>query len=186
MPPALVFAGSQRLEDRPQILDRLLVAADHHAVALFQSPHAARGAHVDKLKSLGGNFLVVAHRVLVIRVTAVDKYVAGIQQRLQLGDGLVHRLALRHHDPDGLAAFQLLARSSSVEDAHIAGSSQPRHRFGAEVEAHHLVAAQPQPLRHVAAHLAQTNQSKLHVALPSNLIKELPGSPTRAAKRLRL
>ena len=44
-------------------------------------------------------------RVLVIRVAAVDQNVAGIQQRLKLGNGVVHRLALRHHDPDRLAAL---------------------------------------------------------------------------------
>src|SRR5262249_20254269 len=39
-------AGRQRLEDRVEPLYRLVGAADHHAVAAFQSPDAARRPHV--------------------------------------------------------------------------------------------------------------------------------------------
>src|SRR3546814_20031087 len=45
--PALVLAGRQGLQDRAQAVDCVLLAADHHAVALGQPPHAAAGAAVD-------------------------------------------------------------------------------------------------------------------------------------------
>ena len=84
-----------------------------------------------------------------------------------------------------LRPFRFFAMSSSDRHAHIARRRQLLHRFRAEVEAHHLVAAQPQPLGHVAAHLAQTNQSQLHNALPSNLVTKLPSLLDRGAKHPR-
>ena len=60
-------------------------------------------ADVDKLKALGSNFFVVALRILVIRVAAVDEDVAGVEKGFEFGDGFIHRLALGHHDPDGFA-----------------------------------------------------------------------------------
>src|SRR5579862_2412668 len=102
MAPALVFAGSEGFEDGPEIFNRLLVAPNHHAVALFQAPYAAGRSHVDKLKALGGDFLVMSLRVLVVGVTAIDKDVAGIEQGLEPGNCFVNGFTLRHHDPDGL------------------------------------------------------------------------------------
>src|SRR5579863_1747359 len=40
-------AGRERLEDRIETLDHLLVAADHHAVAALDAPDAAGCADVD-------------------------------------------------------------------------------------------------------------------------------------------
>jgi hypothetical protein len=48
-------------------------------------------------------------------------------------------------------------------NAQVARVGEPLHRFGIEVEADYLVAAQPEPLCHVSAHLAKTNKSELHV-----------------------
>jgi hypothetical protein len=39
---------------------------------------------------------------------------------------------------------------------------QLRHGSGIEIETNHLMAAQPQPLRHIRAHLTQADDSKLH------------------------
>jgi len=57
-----------------------------------------------------------------------------------------------------LRPFRFWTRSSGT-DAEVAGGRQLRHGIGAEVEADHLVAAQTQTLRHVAAHLAKADQS---------------------------
>src|SRR6185437_867264 len=51
--PALVLARRKRFEAGAQIFDGFLVAADHHAVSLFQSPHPAGGAHIHKLIPFG-------------------------------------------------------------------------------------------------------------------------------------
>jgi hypothetical protein len=56
----LSLAGASVSKIGLQIFDGFFIAADHHAVALFQAPHAARRADIDKLKALGGYFLVAA------------------------------------------------------------------------------------------------------------------------------
>ena len=55
VPPAVLGLGvvglvvrGEHVEDRRQQLDRLLLAADHHAVADLEAPDASAGAHVDE------------------------------------------------------------------------------------------------------------------------------------------
>src|SRR6478609_7868296 len=110
MPPALILAGSKTFEDRPQILDRFLVPADHHAVALFQSPHAARGAYINELKALCGDLFVVTLRILVVRVSAINQNVALVEQRFEFRNSVVYRLTLRDHDPDRLPSLQIFSQ----------------------------------------------------------------------------
>ena len=64
-------AGRQGGEDGIQPVDHRLVAADHHAVAAFQAPHAAGDAGVDEADALPGQDLAVAHRVVEVRVAAI-------------------------------------------------------------------------------------------------------------------
>ena len=45
-------ARRQRLEDRIEVLDDVLVAADHQAVAALEAPDAAAGAGVDVVDAL--------------------------------------------------------------------------------------------------------------------------------------
>ena len=52
--PASIRRRRERLEYRSEPLDRGFVAADHHAVALGQPPHAAAGAAVDVTNLLVG------------------------------------------------------------------------------------------------------------------------------------
>src|ERR1700742_5141930 len=66
MSPALIFRRCESLKDHSQSFDRLLVAADHEAIAFFQSPHAAGGAAVDEMKALIRCFGVAALRVFVV------------------------------------------------------------------------------------------------------------------------
>ena len=46
-------ARSQSFEDRIQSLDRLIGAANHHAIAAVDSPDPAAGAHVHVVDPLG-------------------------------------------------------------------------------------------------------------------------------------
>ena len=157
--PPRVCAGSEGFEDGAEALDGLNVAADHHAVALFQAPDAARGADIDEVEALGCGFSVAADGILVVGVASVNEGVAGGEMRLQLGDGLVDGVALGNHDPDGARGFELGDHLFQAGCAHVARCGEFGDSVCAEVEAHYLMAAQPKPLRHVAAHLAETNQS---------------------------
>jgi len=160
--PALVLAGRQRLEDRPQGFHDLFVTADHHAVALGQAPHAAAGAAVDVVDALSLAPGGVAERILVVGVAAVDHRVALVQQPQQRGDGVVGDLARGHHQPQharrGQGLYQRLERSGRAA----ALAFQLLARIGVGVEAGDLVTAIEQPLRHVGAHLAETDHAQLH------------------------
>ena len=72
-------SGRQRLEDRVQALHGRLFAADHHAIAALQAPHAAAGADIYIMNSLGREFLAAADIVNVIRISAIDNDVVLLQ-----------------------------------------------------------------------------------------------------------
>src|ERR1017187_693071 len=103
---------------------------------------------------------MAAHGVLVIRVTAIDKYVARLQKRDQLRNGVVNRLALRNHNPDSSPAIQLLNQILKSRCAHVASSAKAGNSLRAEVEADNPMAPHPQPFRHVPAHFSKADQSE--------------------------
>ena len=65
------------------------LAADHHAIAALQAPHATAGADVDVMNVLRGELLGATDVVHVVRVAAVDQNVAGFEQGNEVGNGLV-------------------------------------------------------------------------------------------------
>ena len=100
-------AGSEGGEDGIEMLDDVFFAADHHAVAAFESPDTAAGADVDVVDFFGRQFLGAADVVDVIGIAAVDQDVAGFEKRQQVSDGLVDHRG-RNHQPDGARFLQLL------------------------------------------------------------------------------
>src|SRR5882757_4288055 len=82
-PPSLILGRSQRLEDWCEPFNRLFVAANHQAVSLFQTPHAARCAAVHKMKTLVRQLGVAALRVLVVGVASIDEGVSLLHQGLE-------------------------------------------------------------------------------------------------------
>jgi hypothetical protein len=86
-------------------------------------------------------------------VPAVDDHVALLEELAELLDGVAGGLAVRHHHPHDPRSVQLLD--------HV----RERARVGqllVAVVPDDLVARAAQPLAHVAAHLAQPDQSQLH------------------------
>ena len=76
-----------------------------------------------------------------------------VEQLAQLLDGVAGGLAVRHHHPDdarGVQPLHQVGEGAGVGDLLVA------------VVPDHLVPRAPQPLAHVAAHLAQPDQSQLH------------------------
>jgi hypothetical protein len=79
------------------MLDHVVLAADHHAVAALQAPHAAADTDVDVMQLLGRELLRAAQVVVIVGVAAVDDDVAGREQRHQLGEHRVDRPGRDHH-----------------------------------------------------------------------------------------
>jgi len=76
----LAHAGRQRLENRVESSDRLVRAADHHAVAALQAPHSTAGPHVDVLDLFRCEIPRAADIVHIVGVAAVDEDVARLEQ----------------------------------------------------------------------------------------------------------
>ena len=103
----VAHARRQRLEDRIETLDRLVRAADHHAVAALQTPHAAAGAHIHVVDSLRREFLGAADIVDIVGVAAVDEDVSRLEIGHEVSDGFVHDCR-RDHQPDCPRLVELL------------------------------------------------------------------------------
>ena len=100
-----------------------------------------------------------ADGVVEVGVAAVDDDVARGQPRQQLLDGLVHRRAGRHHEPDNAREAQLFDEIAEGIDAHGALVDHSLDRFGAAIVADDPMTAAHQPFGHVGAHAAQPDHA---------------------------
>jgi hypothetical protein len=64
--PAFGLAGGEGFEDGGEALHGLLIAADHEAVALFESPDTAGGSAVDEVEALESSLSVASLSVFVV------------------------------------------------------------------------------------------------------------------------
>ena len=132
------------------------VAAAHQGVAVRRVPRRRRRRRSRRTRCPSRRASSACSLVVgPAGVSAVDDEVAVAEQRLELGDGLPGRVAGRNHHPDDLGrrerGDQVL---QAVDVAHV----------GVAVEADDRVTAAAQPLAHVAAHLAQADESDVHGA----------------------
>ena len=75
----IAVLGCERLQDRLQAPDRLVVAAGHQAEADLEPPDPAGDADVDEVNALLLRRLVAALGVMEVRVAAVDDRVAFVE-----------------------------------------------------------------------------------------------------------
>src|SRR5262249_38386211 len=153
--------GRQRLENRVEPPDRLVGAADHHAVAALQAPDTAARPYVHVMDLLRREFPGAADVVHVVGVAAVDEDVAGLEMGQEVGAGYVHD-GRRDHQPDGPRLVELLHEVLQRGGAHRLLLDQFFHRLGRAVEDHALVACPEKPPHHVGAHPAQADHAELH------------------------
>ena len=99
--------GSQRTEDRVEMLNDRILAADHVAVAAFKPPHAATDTDIDVVDLLCLQFTGAADVVVVVRIAAFDNDVVRLQQRHQRVQHGIHRRR-RQHQPHGARLGQCL------------------------------------------------------------------------------
>ena len=149
--------GAQRVEDRHRLLHVRGRAADHQAVAVVEAPDAAGDTAVEVADALGLEQLLVLEVVGEAAVATVDDQVALVEQAGELGDGVAGRRTAGHHDPH---------HPRRVEPLDEVGQrARVRHGLVAVVP-HDLVASAADALAHVAAHLAQPDQTQLHLGTP--------------------
>src|SRR6185437_13270892 len=158
-------AGSERGEDRIEMIDGLLWTANHQAVAALDAPDAAGRAAIDVANALLRQFLGPANVVLVKGIAAIDDDVVRPQQAAEMFDRFFGNLAGGQHNPNG-------ARLISERLHHLgerAGGCgtllrECFARIGVGVEHHTMVSRLHQAARDVAAHAAKANDADLHFA----------------------
>ena len=154
-------AWSQGCKDWIELLDNLLLAADHHAVTSLQSPDAAARSHVHVVDSLRREFLGAPDIVNVIGIAAVDQNVLCLKMGQKIRDSFVHDRR-GNHQPDRTRLRELSHKLRERGGANGFLLGQLRNRFRRPVENHALMAALEKPPRHVRAHSSKTNHADLH------------------------
>src|SRR5262249_49084804 len=152
---------SEGRENRIEMLDDILLAADHHAVATFQTPYASAGAHVHIVNLFGCEVLCALDVVNVVGVSAIDEGVAWFEVRQQVGDGLIDRRC-GHHEPHRTRLCYFFNEIDKRVSSDCILLDEFTHSLWRSIEHHATVSFSNQPPHHVGAHPAQPYHSKLH------------------------
>jgi hypothetical protein len=174
---------SESAEDRLGSPDGRLAAADHQAVAVFQPPDAPAGARVHQLDAAASQGGAAPDGVVEIGVSAVDDDVAPLQSGQEQLDGLIDRLAGRHHEPDDTRRREAASQVGEVLRALRAIGGDLGDRRNGPVPRHDFVSSPEQAPRHVAAHPAETHHREFHVVSLSLLSSLAPLGMTAALFR---
>ncbi|MCY1355760.1 hypothetical protein D9M69_421960 [compost metagenome] len=158
-------ARGQGCEQRVEALNRLGIAADHHAVTALQAPDTAGGTDVDVVQAFFRQGLRPADIVFIEGVAAVDDGIAGIEQGAQGVDGFFGRRASWQHDPDRTRPGQAGDQRRQIGDARGALCSQGFDKGGIAIVNNGGVPVEHQAPRNIAAHAAQSNNPELHVLM---------------------
>ena len=97
----------ERLEGGLEEGDRVVLAADHQAIAVGETPDPARDAGVDVADAPLGGEPGALLRIAEVRVAAVDDHVALVEEAEELLYRLLRRVAGRDHQPDGTRGLEL-------------------------------------------------------------------------------
>ena len=159
-------ARRQGLEDRIEVVDGLLGAADHHAVPALQTPDATAGADIDKGDALLRQHLGMRDVVEELRIAAVDQDVALAQEAVELDDRVMGDLAGRQHDPEAFRRFELRHEIGQPGAARGALAGELLYHLRVAVIDHALMAVAQQTAHDVAAHAAESDHSELHCLSP--------------------
>jgi hypothetical protein len=147
-------------------LDRLRRAAQHQAIPLLQSVHAARDAGIDVAQALLREREGAPHRVAVVAVAAVDHGIPGGKKRDDVADRVLHRGARGQCEQDHAFAIHARAQRGEILQAlHAALFPDSRARRPGLVVAQDADAAAREAPRHACTHPAQADDSDLHVLL---------------------
>ena len=155
-------ARGQRLEDRVEVLHGLIRAAHHHAVAAGDPPHAAGGADVNVVNSLGLERRGATDVILEVGIAAVDDRVAGFHQLGEVVDGRLGGVAAGDHDPRRAGLRELRDEFLERRGADGPLGDELGDALGAAVVDDAGVTGIHQAADHIAAHSAQTNHAQLH------------------------
>jgi hypothetical protein len=157
-------SGCESGEDRIKGGYHLFLAANHQAIAAFQSMSATAGANVDVMYLFCGQFLRPTDVVHVVGVSTINDDVAGAEQGCNLPDHGTHR-AGGHHEPNGSWLCQFMDQVLEGVRADRVLGNQLRYCLRRCVENNTFMSCLEQPTHHIRAHSAESYHSDLHETL---------------------
>ena len=107
MRPSPVRSRGQRFEYRCYQINITLTAADHHAVALIQSPDPSGSTCIDKTDFMFSKQRAVSDGVVVVGITTIDNDIPGREHAGEIVYHPLRRLTGWQHEPDNLWGFEL-------------------------------------------------------------------------------
>src|SRR5712692_4539861 len=146
-------AGRERFENGIQMVDNVVFAADHLAIAALEAPDAAAGADVDVVNAAGGKFLGAANVVDVVGVATVDEDVAGFEFGGEVMESCIDD-AGGDHEPDGAGLGEFLYEIVEGGGADGAFAGELLNGVGTAVVDDALVFVFLETAHHVGAHPA--------------------------------
>src|SRR5829696_2920259 len=157
------FTGAwrNRLQDRVDYLDRLVIATNHEAVTTLQPEDPTAGTDVDIVNALLAQLGGPADVIAIVRVAAVDDDVAFVEDVGQLLDDFAGDPSGDHH-PGNPGLAELVDELLHGDRAGRALTFQLRYEVPIDVEHHTFVPVAHQPANDVRAHSAQPDHSQLH------------------------
>src|SRR5262245_26134684 len=157
----VAHAWGQTGKDGIEVLDHLLLAANHHAVTALQSPDATTRAHVHIVDALRREFLGAPQIVNVIGIATVDEDIVALKMGQEIRDRVVHDRC-GNHQPDHPWLRELRDKVHERGGPHRLFLDQLVHDVRRPVEDHTLMTSLEKPPCHIRTHASKTNHADLH------------------------
>src|ERR1051326_4756004 len=160
--PRCTFHGpdsrSQCRENRIEMFDGPILAANHQAIAALESPHAAACSNVKIMDAVGFELFSSPDIIVEIRVAAVNNNVVGREEWNEIIQRGIHR-GRGYHQPDSTRLGELIdevsQRSCSARDRSVFQPCLYSARVPGITNA--SMAGSQQPLCHIGAHAPKSN-----------------------------
>ena len=154
-------ARRECLENGIEAFHHRCFPANHLAIAAFEAPHTATGAHVAIVNPFCGKLFRATDVVNVIGISSVDHHIVFLELANQIVQrGVHHRRG--HHQPNRARLLQFSYKIIERQSPRCAFRGKLFHRFGAAVVHHAFVAALLHTPHHVGTHPAQPDHPQLH------------------------
>src|SRR5579871_1130393 len=157
----VALTRSEGGKDRIEAVDYVLLAADHHAVAALQTPHAATCSNIDVVQAAFTERSGAANIVLPEGIAAVDDDIIRLEHEAKLADRVFGDFTGRQHQPDRAGPAQLAHEIFQPSGWNCPFVGQSHNGLRHPIVHDHFMAMPYQAARDVAAHSPKSDNADL-------------------------